>query len=146
MYTIIDQLQSYYDYLNSQPDDKVFTTIMLQNNYTLTVSEGKSILRLLINMLVPIFPCTVVAMIIGFIVSLVSIFTLFYQYKKTILEIRQEGESSELLKFTWRFSSHKAIYFCAQFIINSLLLELVFASGIFIFCFIISLKEFYFLI
>ncbi|OMJ75752.1 hypothetical protein SteCoe_25016 [Stentor coeruleus] len=141
VYNIIDALQSCLNWLEKQPDDDVFIYLKLENDYVFTVDTGKQLTRFLIYLLIPIFPCTVVSFGLGFLITLASILNMFYQYKRIILKIKEEGEESETLKFVWKFKSYNTIYFCSQFIINTFFLTFVFAITIFIAAYCVSFKE-----
>jgi hypothetical protein len=129
------------DYLREHPYEEFFILIRLQKEYQISVEDGKKIIKFLIDLLVPIFPCVTTAMIIGFLVSTASTINLFYHYKKIVLQIRSEGTDSALLKEVWKFRSYNSIFFCSQFIVNAFFLGYIFALGIFLFCYIMSFRE-----
>jgi len=133
-------LQDYLDYLRGQPYEDIFVIIRLHTEYTLSVDTGIKIIKFLIALLVPIFPCVAVAISLGFCVSMASIVNLLYHYKRIILQIRSEGSGSELLKEIWKFRSYNSIFFCTQFIINAFFLGYIFAFSTFFVCYALSFK------
>ena len=105
------------------------------------MDDGKKLLKFLIELLEPIFPCVAVSISIGFLASTASIVSLFYHYKRIVLQIRSEGSGSGLLKEVWKFRSYNSIYFCTQFIINAFFLGYIFSVALFIVCYVLSFKE-----
>lgn len=127
--------------MRSQPYEDIFILIRLHREYIVSVEDGKKLLKFLIELLVPIFPCVAVSMSIGFLVSTASIVSLFYHFKRIVLQIRSEGSSSQVLKDVWKFKSYNSIFFCTQFIINAFFLGYIFSIALFIVCYILSFKE-----
>ena len=97
IYLLIDELEYYLDYLELQPQTDFFLVIFLKSKYTVNAGSGQDMLRFIISLLVPVFPCTVLGTAGGLTIAMISIYNLFYLYKKIILQIRAEGEESELL-------------------------------------------------
>jgi hypothetical protein len=147
IYKVIDKLQGDLDYLRKEPLDNLFIIIRLQNVYTETVDDGKKIIIFLIDLLNPIFPCVVIGYVGGFALTSVSIYSMFYVYKRKMLKIRAEGNNSETLKTIWKISPYNSILFCGQFIANSFFLCNLLATALFIACYLVSFKwtrEFFF--
>jgi hypothetical protein len=138
---LLDQLHTILNEVNSKPGNMIIVFIDLDTQYTISAASAASLLELLISLLTPVYPCFVISTFAGLLVSLLSIFTMFYQYKKSILTIRSEGENSETLLLAWKFSSHNCIFFCPQFIINSLFLNYIFGTSLFLVLYAVSLKQ-----
>ena len=105
------------------------------------MEEGKHILKFIIYLLLPIFPCVTAGMISGLMLCFVSIYHLFYSYKKIIVTIMREGENSEHLLRAWSFGPYNVIFFCAQFVINCFFLEYLAGMAVFITFYALSCKE-----
>ncbi|CAG9326419.1 unnamed protein product [Blepharisma stoltei] len=129
-YSIIyltDDLRSYRDYLTTQPGNDIFIALFLKETHIVTVSEGIDFLGLVIKCLEPIFPCIVVSIAIGSILTLYSIGLMLFRYKQYMLIIVNEPENRDFLKRVWRFPSYLAIFFPSQFVTNTLFLHMTFS-------------------
>ena len=54
------ELQSYLDYLETQPKSNFFIAIFLKDVNVINVGSGQEILSFIINLLDSIFPCIVI--------------------------------------------------------------------------------------
>lgn len=146
IYDVIDDLYSFKHYLSSQKEDYIFIYINTEYPIAIYANQGLSLLKLLIYLLEPIYWSLTVALFLGLCIVSVSILNMLYQFKKIILTIIEEGEDSETLNTIWKFSSHSSIFFCSQFVLNSVFLNFIFATSVFFVCYIISFRETYFFI
>jgi hypothetical protein len=117
------QIQNHIDFLKSQPPDGAFIIIQLDMTYNITNSEGIEFGKTLIRALEPVFICTLISMICGFLISMFAILNMFYMFKKIALILAQEPRNSPNLRIIWKRSGHSSIFFVIQFIVNSMFLE-----------------------
>ncbi|CAG9326424.1 unnamed protein product [Blepharisma stoltei] len=138
-YYLADSLASYKDYLETQDGDSPFIIFYLQSTSVFTVSEGIALLTKAITLVRSLFPCALAGIIIGHLFVIYSIGVMLYRYKQYMLIIIHESDNRELLKRIWRFSSHLAIFFPAQFVINCVFLQFTFSFLVFSILFGIAL-------
>ena len=141
--SLISAINTQIHYLNSLPGDSEFISIQLHILYIITNSQGVHLGHLLIEYLNPIFICMTIGMCLGLSISIFSILNMLYMFKKIIIILRNEGPDSPTLYRIWKFSSHNSIFFCIQFIVNSLFLENLFAFSVFCTAYILSTKDLY---
>ena len=142
IYKLIDYIQTQVNFLKNQPPDGMFMVFKLNFYYIISNSEGVTYGESIIKHLKPVFICVVIGVCCGVFITLFSIMNMFYMLKKIILIIKVEGDGSPTLERIWKFSSHNAMFFSIQFIVNSLFLENLVAFSVFWTTFVISNKEF----
>lgn len=118
----------------------MFITIRLQEEYTISAGTGTELLEFLIDALIPIFPCVTAASLAGLLISFLSVYNLFYVYKRIMIQIREEGRESPILKHAWKFKAYNSLYFCTQFVTNTLVLNNLFMFCLFIPLYILSIS------
>ena len=138
---LISSINTQISYLKTLDENGVFMIISLINTDFITNKQGIELGNRIIDYLSPIFVCTTISMICGFGVALVSIFNLFFMFKLIILMIRQEGSESSTLRKIWKFKAHNSIFFCVQFIVNSLFLINLVAFFVFSTVYTLALHE-----
>lgn len=142
IYNTINNLKSYLAYLEIQPPFEIFMIIRLETTYKISVVSGKELLKISIDLLETFYPCLVISATGGLLISFFSIYSLFYVYKKMILEIREQGQDSDLLEHIWKVKSYNSIYFCTQFATNCFILNAISAVFLFTLTYVISLNIF----
>ena len=87
----------------------------------------------------------------GLVLSLFSVFSLYYNYRKTILRVIEEGPDSAFLLSIWSVSSHHSLFFPrtlhpVQFMTHIIYFYALFSYILIIFLFILLSSWFYTLI
>lgn len=129
------------DYLKGCPPDYPFIAINLSSLSIITNKEGIQLFEKFNEYLEPLFICTIIGMISGLILAIFSIFNMFYVFKKIWLILKSEGEQSLNLERIWKFKAHNSIFFCAQFIVNAVFLEMLIGFSVFSTAYCFSLYD-----
>ncbi|OMJ76896.1 hypothetical protein SteCoe_23633 [Stentor coeruleus] len=138
---LIKLVDDQIDYLKECPPDNPFIAINLSTLSIITNKEGIQLLKKVNEYLEPLFICITIGMIFGLLLAIFSIFNMFYMFKKIWLILKSEGEQSSSLERIWKFKAHNSIFFCAQFIVNTVFLEIIFGFSVFSTAYCFSLYD-----
>lgn len=112
IYKTIDSIQDYDDYLAAFPEDSIFTEITIDGyTYIYLINQIRSILKWMIKLLLPIYPCLVLGYSLGSLVVFASILNLFYIFREYIIKLRKIPRNSLQLKWLWNFPPHSCLSF-----------------------------------
>ncbi|CAG9326423.1 unnamed protein product [Blepharisma stoltei] len=85
-----------------------------------------------------LYPSIVIAFFIGHAFVIYSILLMLYKYKRFMMIIIEDNDRA-FLRQIWKFSSHSAMFFIPQFVVNTLFLQVIYSFFVFFIFFLIVL-------
>lgn len=147
VYGLLDTLDKYRLFLEDESHDTIFAVLNYYGVYKITVGNAITIIEWCIKLLTPVFPSLLAGYVLGMILVLFTIWTMFYKFKSYVIFLRNAPSNSVELKWLWNFPPHSAIYFpgdfySGQFIFNCVFLQSLIVMIVFGGCYGICLLYF----
>ncbi|CAG9326421.1 unnamed protein product [Blepharisma stoltei] len=114
-----------------------YTLVAYRNNKLQSTSDdiSKEEKDKIILFLEFLYPCIIISFSIGHSFVIYSILLMLYKYKRFMLIII-ENNDRDFLRQIWKFSSHSAMFFIPQFVVNTLFLQFFYSFFVFFMLFL----------